>query len=157
MRINISFVVLVFISCVSDPPAAFSTIKVKSWKLFTNEVAGYSLSYPEELDINQHHDRKDVLFRYDGYPIIAVNFIDSTEGRKRGLWVQHPPVDDITLGSNSGKKYEYTHYDAIFGMPVQSYVISHQGKLLGLEFRKSGDLGPILKRILDSFSVIPES
>ena len=96
----------------------------------------------------------DALFRYDGYPIICINFIDSSEGRKRGLWVKHQPVGNIILSGISGKKYKYIHYDVVFGMPVQSYVIIHQGKQLGLEFRRSGDLGSVLTKIYNSFKLI---
>ena len=70
-----------------------------------------------------------------------------------GLWVKHQPVGDILLSGVQGKKYEYTHYDAVFGMPVQSYVIKYKGKQLGLEFRKSGDLGSVLEKIYQSFSL----
>jgi hypothetical protein len=142
---------LFFTACVSDAPEEFASIKAETWNSFTNEIAGYTLSYPNELEEDKSRDGKDALFRYNGYPIICVNFVDSTEGRKRGLWLKHQPVADILLNGVQGKKYEYIHYDAFFGMLVQSYVINHKGKQLGLEFRKSGDLGTVLEKVYHSF------
>ena len=142
---------LIFTACVSGVPEEFYLINAETWNSFTNEIAGYTLSYPNELEKDKSRDGKDALFRYNGYPIICVNFVDSTEGRKRGLWLKHQPVADILLNGVQGKKYEYIHYDAFFGMLVQSYVINHKGKQLGLEFRKSGDLGPVLEKVYHSF------
>ena len=144
---------LFFTACVSDAPEEFASIKAETWNSFTNEIAGYTLSYPNELEEDKSRDGKDALFRYNGYPIICVNFVDSIEGRKRGLWIKHSPAGNILLDGIQGHKYDYIHYDAIFGMPVQSYVIDHKGKQLGLEFRKSGDLGPVLEKIYHSFSL----
>ena len=140
-------------ACVSNAPEEFDSIKAGTWNALTNETAGYSISYPNELEVERSRDGKDVIFRYNGYPIICVNFVDSIEGRKRGLWIKHSPAGNILLDGIQGHKYDYIHYDAIFGMPVQSYVIDHKGKQLGLEFRKSGDLGPVLEKIYHSFSL----
>ena len=142
---------LIFTACVSDVPEEFYLINAETWNSFTNEIAGYTLSYPNELEKDKSRDGKDALFRYNGYPIICVNFVDSTEGRKRGLWLNYQPVADILLNGVQGEKYEYIHYDAFFGMLVQSYVINHKGKQLGLEFRKSGDLGTVLEKVYHSF------
>ena len=79
------------------------------------------------------------MFRFQGFPLIVVNYVDEREARNRGLWVNHDPKETISLGGKAGIKYEYTHYDAVFGMPVQSFVVEHGGKLLGIEFRKEGD------------------
>ena len=48
---------------------------------------------------------------------------------------------------------KYTHYDAVFRMPVHYYVINYKGKQLGLEFRKSENLGPVLETVYQSFSL----
>jgi len=154
MIIRSGIFLLLLTACVSNPPEKFDSIDAETWKSFTNEAVGYILSYPDELEENKSLDGKDVIFRFDGYPIICINYIDSTEGRQRGLWVKHQPVEDILLSNVPGKKYEYIHYDAVFGMQVQSYVINHKDKLLGLEFRKSGDLGPVLEKIYNSFKLI---
>ena len=153
MKNKAGLFLLFLVACVSDPPDEFDSIKARTWNTLTNETAGYSLSYPNELEVDRSRDGKDVLFRYDGYPIICINFVDSIEGRKRGLWIKYPPAGKILLDGIQGHKYDYIHYDAIFGMPVQSYVIDHKGKQLGLEFRKSGDLGPVLEKIYNSFSL----
>ena len=153
MIIRSGYVILFLTACVSDAPEEFDSINAEIWNSFTNKIAGYTLSYPDELEVDMSRNGKDVLFRYDGYPIICINFVDSSEGIKRGLWVKHQPVGNILLSGISGKKYEYIHYDVVFGMPVQSYVIDHKGKQLGLEFRKSGDLGPVLEKIYHSFSL----
>ena len=86
-----------------------SSINAEIWNSFTNKIAGYTLSYPDELEVDMSRNGKDALFRYDGYPIICINYVDSTEGRKRGLWVKHQPIGNILLSGISGKKYEYTH------------------------------------------------
>jgi hypothetical protein len=36
---------------------------------------------------------------------------------------------------------------------VQTYVIPHKDRYLGLELRKSGDLGPILEKIYNSVTL----
>ena len=154
MIIRSGYFLLFLTACVSDAPEEFDSINAEIWNSYTNEIAGYTLSYPDELEVDMSRNGKDALFRYDGYPIICINYVDSTEGRKRGLWVKHQPIGNILLSGISGKKYEYTHYDAVFGMPVQSYVIIHQGKQLGLEFRKLGDLGSVLTKIYNSFKLI---
>ena len=154
MIIRSGYFLLYLAACVSDAPDEFDSINAEIWNSFTNKIAGYTLSYPDELEVDMSRNGKDALFRYDGYPIICINFVDSSEGRKRGLWVKHQPVGNIILSGISGKKYEYIHYDVVFGMPVQSYVIIHQGKQLGLEFRRSGDLGSVLTKIYNSFKLI---
>ena len=153
-KIAILIINLFLSACISNPPEEINSIYPKAWKTFTNQIAGYSLSYPIEFEVDESRDGKDVIFRFDSYPIIAVNYVDSAEGRTRGLWVKHEPVDNIKLDGISGKKYEYTHYDAIFGMEVQSWVVSHKSKFLGLEIRKTGELGTILKKVRNSFKII---
>ena len=147
------FFSLLLFSCISEAPVEFSSIKAESWKTYSNELVGYSLQYPEELEVDKSCKGKDALFRFDGYPIISINYVDSTEGAKRGLWIRHKSLGPTELSGKKGLKYTYIHYDAIFGMPVQSYVIPHKDRYLGLEFRKSGDLGPILEKIYNSFTL----
>jgi len=155
MRVIQSYVFcLLLFSCISEAPIEFSSIKAESWKTYSNELVGYSLQYPEELEVDKSRRGKDALFRFDGYPIISINYVDSTEGAKRGLWIRHKPLGPTELSGKKGLKYAYTHYDAIFGMPVQSYVIRHKDHYLGLEFRKSGNLGPILEKVYRSLTLI---
>ncbi len=138
--------------CISKGPENVKLTDVKEWFSYSNSLIGYNLIYPSNYTLHEYHDGKDAIFRYHGYPIIVVNYVDEREGKDRGLWVKQDPKGNILLGGKTGKKYEYTHYDAVFGMPVQSFVVEHKGNLLGIEFRKEGDLDPVLSEVLSSFA-----
>ena len=97
----------------------------------------------EDIEIKQYSYNQGIDCVIDRPPSLA-------QDESRSIDVVLHAVDVL---AQQGKKYEYTHYDAVFGMPVQSYVIKYKGKQLGLEFRKSGDLGSVLEKIYQSFSL----
>ena len=101
MKNRLGLFLFIFTSCVSDLPIEFEFIKADVWKTFSNGIAEYFLSYPKELEIDHGWSVKDVLFPYDGYLLF---FFDSTEGSKRGLWINHQSVDNIILSGIQGEK-----------------------------------------------------
>ena len=140
-----------------NPPAEGVT-----WKVYSNAVVGYTLEYPEVYEPQEHHEGRDVLFRYDGYPVISISHVDEEEGRNRGLWVGRQPLERIWLAEREGDQYHYRHYDGPFYMRTVSYVVPHQGKSLGLEFRThqtepDGVQRHILRsfRFVDSIASVP--
>ena len=138
--------------CISKAPENIKLDEVGEWKTYTNPLVGYNLKYPSNYQLHEYHEGKTTIFRYQGFPLVVVNYVNEKEGKNRGLWVKHAPKEKKQLGGKLGKKYEYTHYDVFHGMPVQSFVVEHKGKLLGLEFRKEGILDPVLKVVLSSFT-----
>ena len=119
----------------SPPPNPAASAVV--WKTYSSSVVGYSLEYPNVYTSQEHHQGRDVLFRYDDYPVISISHVDDDDddGRSRGLWVKHGAVRSIQLSGRQGKQYRYDHYDGPFYMSTMSYVVPHQKKFLGLEFR----------------------
>lgn len=137
--------------CESTPPELPDPASV-SWITYTNPVLGYSVDVPSSFVRQENSRNPSVLFRYDGFPVVAVNFVSREEGKKRGLWVGKEPAGTIHLGNRDGKRYVYRHYDGPSYMRTMSYVVEHQGKYLGLEFR-TGNEEPdtVQSRILASF------
>jgi len=124
-----------------------------TWATYSSAKLQYTLGYPTVLKI-QESGNGDVLFRHGwGVPVL-VRFTDETEGRKRGAWFGHEPIEKITLGGREGNKFIYEHWDGPFGARTVSYVVEHQGEFLGLEFRADGDLSEIQHRMLASFSFL---
>ena len=103
MIIRSGIFLLFFGACVSDAPEKFDSINAETWNSFTNEKVGYTLTYPDKLEEDKSRNGKDVIFRFDGYPIICINFVDSTEASKRGLWLKHQPVGNIILSGVQSK------------------------------------------------------
>jgi len=122
-----------------------------NWSTYTNSRLGYSVSYPAVLQLEEFGDGS-VLFRngMDGVPIL-VRFADEQEGKKRDLWFGHEPVEKINLAGRDGNKFIYSHHDGPFSTRTVSYVVAHQEKYLAVEFRASGELNEIQRRVLDSF------
>jgi hypothetical protein len=121
-----------------------------TWTTYMNTELGYTLSHPVIFKPEVYGDG-NVLFRYRmGVPVL-VRFTDEEDGRRRGAWFGHDPVEKVQLGDRSGQKFIYTHWDGPFGARTVSYVVQYKGKFLALEFRTDGDLYQFQKRILDSF------
>lgn len=137
-------------ACRGTPPPPPLAGEVQ-WKAYSNAVVGYSLEVPDVYDPRAAHAGKDVLFRYQGYPVLVVNYIDEAEGKSRGLWPGHERAGEIELAGRSGNKYVYDHYDGPSSMRTVSYVVEHRGKFLGLEFRTTLDApDAIQERIVES-------
>ena len=69
------------------------------WERFTRPELGYALDYPDICVLDKSNSGPvGTMFRWDGTPIIVVNYVDDQEGRKRGLWVRHQPGGEIKLG-----------------------------------------------------------
>ena len=144
---------MLFFSCENSPPPALSMVRIH-WATYENLKADYSLQYPSAYSWREHHSGQDVLFRYDGFPLLAVNRTTEEKARKRGLWVDHEPVsDEIVFGGKRGRKYIYKHYDGPFYMKTLSYVVEDDGKYIALEFRTlNTELDSVQKHIVESFS-----
>ena len=122
-----------------------------NWSTYTNSKLGYSVSYPAVLQLEEFGDGS-VLFRngMDGVPIL-VRYADEQESKKRDLWFGHEPMEKINLAGRDGSKFIYSHHDGPFSARTVSYVVAHKEKYLGVEFRASGELNEIQRRVLDSF------
>jgi len=119
------------------------------WRSYTHPGLGYSMEIPKACTIQQ-----DTIFRYDGQPILCVNYVTPAEGRRRGLWPGNDPMGTITLAGRQGRKYIYQHCDGLSCMNVISYVIDYRGRELGVEFRMQGDeLGEVQRHVLESFTL----
>lgn len=123
-----------------------------AWSTYHNDSLGYSLRYPAACSVDEDDGGRVVRFRYHGAPIIVVTFASEREAARRGLWPDHLPVGEATLGGRAGEKYVYNHYDGPFGVHTVSYVVPHEGRQLGMEFRTDDDdPSPVQRQILGSF------
>jgi len=126
-----------------------------AWAQYRNDAVGYSLSYPAACSVEEDDAGMTVRFRYHGAPIIAVTLASENEAARRGLWPDHLPVGVATLGGREGEKYVYNHYDGPFGLHTVSYVVPHDDRELGLEFRTDDDDPSLVQRqILSSFRFV---
>ncbi len=133
-----------------NPPA-----NAVAWKIYSNPSVGYTFEHPDLYEVEEHHDGRTVLLRYDGYPVVSIRHVDEQEGRSHGLWIKHDAVGTIELDSRAGLKYIYDHYDGPFYMRTVSYVVEHGDRFLGLEFRTDREeLDDIQRRVLQSFRFV---
>ncbi len=121
------------------------------WRTYVDTAVGYSVSHPEAFRASPEGDG-NTLFRLagDGVPVV-VRYTTEEEGRRRGAWFGHPPVEAITLDGVPGMRYVYEHWDLIFATRTVAYVVPLHDRWLGLEFRTSGELSPVQQRMLDTF------
>lgn len=123
-----------------------------SWTSYTHPSVGYRLDVPSGCNAQEQGD--DVVFRWNGQPILCVHYVTRERGRRRGLWPGNDPVGRITLAGHAGKRYVYQHYDGPSCMNVVAYVIPYGGRELGLEFRThASELGPLQRHVVDSFAL----
>ena len=137
------------VGCESTPhwPEATRTKLVT----YRNERVGYVVLYPDVCHIQEYDG--GTIFRFDGAPIMVVNYVTEREGGKRGLWPGHKPAGSVELGGKDGKKFIYSHCDGPFCMHTVSYVVPHHGKYIGVEFRmEANEPSQLQQRILDSFA-----
>lgn len=140
-------------SCENRPPPALSMASVE-WATYTNEKVGYTVQYPANYTLDKSRNGRDVLFRYDGFPVLAVNFTTTDEADGRGLWADHEPVGDVDLAGQQGRQYVYNHYDGPFYMRTLSYVVEHRDRFLAVEFRTQNEsVDSLQHHILRSFTL----
>ncbi len=137
--------------CTKRGPENIGIGEVSKWKTYTNDQVGYTFQYPAEFEARDHHEGTDVMLRYKGYPIVAVNFCDEDEARSRGLWAQGEPEGQIALSGRTGQLYRYKHQDTFTMMPCISFVVPHRDRFLALEFRREGELDAVMQRIRQTF------
>ena len=149
-RVGLLTLVALLCACRGTPPEAPDASSVE-WARYDNPVVGFSMEYPDSYAVDEEADGLGVIFRHDGYPVIAIRHVDERESDRRGLWGDHEPVDAIELAGRRGKRYDYNHSDGPFYMRTVSYVVAHRGKFLGVEFRTNLDRpDAIQQRVLDS-------
>lgn len=138
-------------SCRAPAPPSLDFQQVK-WRRYENTTAHYSLQYP---DIYKLEEEKTggALFRHNGVPLL-VRFTDEIEGRLRGAWFGSKAAGEIELSGRKGLKYVYNHFDGPSYVRTIAYVVAHEGKYLGLEFRSDADeLDKVQQKILASFTI----
>ncbi len=65
------------------------------------------VGYPYRSAQSRRFEDGEVFFRYGmGVPVL-VRFTDEAEGRKRGAWFGHEPVEKIKLAGHDGEKFIY--------------------------------------------------
>src|SRR6185295_12922205 len=79
---------LLGVACRNTPPPPPDPATLK-WTTYSNPVVGYTLEVPDLYRPSTHHGDRDVMFRYDRFPVLVVNYIDLEEGKHRGLWPGH--------------------------------------------------------------------
>lgn len=144
-------------SCCQENVPALESLNTDTltWAAYTHPAVPYSLRYPEVFTVEEEK-AGSVFFRYGcGVPVV-VRFHDEKEGRRRGAWFGHDPVQDIQLHGHAGKKYIYDHNDGPFSARTVAYVVPFRDKFLGLEFRTPGELNAVQERILESFTMPTE-
>ena len=142
---------LLMTGCSGTPPAN-PAVDAVVWRTYSNPMVGYSLEYPEIYTPQERYQGRDVLFRYDNYPVVSISHVNEEEGTSRGLWVKHGAVGSIQLSGREGNQYQYDHYDGPFYMRTVSYVVPHRERFLGLEFRTDLEQpDEVQTRILQSF------
>ena len=152
LALLVSLLLPLLIGCTEEKSLHSLNVDSLSWTEYTNREVRYSLRYPTVFTVDD--DAADNVFlRYSGAPPVVVRFIDEEEGRRRGTWFGHNPVEDIQLASRSGKKYVCDHWDGPFRARTIAYVIPYRDKYLGLEFRTDRELYPVQERILSSFTL----
>ncbi|NNE08332.1 MAG: hypothetical protein HKN20_07190 [Gemmatimonadetes bacterium] len=137
--------------CTKRGPETIGIGEVSKWETYTNEQVGYTFQYPAEFEARDHHEGRDVVLRYKGYQIVAINYCDEEEARARGLWADAEPEGQIELSGRTGRLYRYQHQDTFTLMPCISFVVPHRDRSLGLEFRREGELDAVMKRIRQTF------
>lgn len=125
---------LFWLGCQSKAPKNPDIADV-NWQTYSNENIKISLTYPDIYEVDENLDAHGALFRYGGHPVISLRFTDEHQGKSHGLWFGHKPEKSIELGGRNGLKYVYNHYDGPLYMRTVSYVVEHEDKYLGLEFR----------------------
>jgi len=133
----------------APPPPAEGSF---AWTTYTNEAVGYTISIPDVYAIDEEGAGAGVFLRWDGRVPVKVYLTDERNGRRNGLWPGEEPSGEIELDGRAGHLYEYDHWDGPFGSAMRSYVVPHDGKELGLEFRSDGELHAVNQQILDSFT-----
>jgi len=139
--------------CKEDvPPLSEQQPDRLQWVSYTHPAISYTLRYPD-IFMAEEEKAGSVFFRYGcGVPVV-VRFLDEKEGRRRGAWYGHEPLEDIQLSGRAGKKYIYEHNDGPFSIRTVAYVVPYRGKYLGLEFRTPGELNEVQQHVLASFEL----
>lgn len=123
---------------------------------YRNPNVGYSVLRPAVCRIHEYEG--GTIFRYDGAPIMCVNFETEDGAKRRGLWAKHDPVAEADLGGRRGEKFRYDHYDGPIFMRTLSYVVPHKGKYVALEFRsRGGTITELQDAIIASFRFVDDA
>lgn len=140
---------VVLASCQSSPPQ-WPRADAVQWEPYTRADIGWSVETPTTFQPDQVGD--DTVFRYHGFPIFRVLFVDDAAARQRGLWAQSRPIGAVTIDGRPAAAYSYDHEDFFTYTHTLAYVLPYQGKQLGIEFRTEGEnLDATQQRILSSF------
>ena len=117
------------------------------WTTYANEAVGYKMEIPDVYRIDEEGGGDAVYFRWDGRVPVKVYLTDERNGRRKGLWPGEDPSGPIELGGRPGQLYEYDHWDGPFNSAIRAYVVPHEGKELGLEFRSDEELHAVNQRM----------
>lgn len=133
---------------VDDPPApAPGTFE---WTEYRDSRLGVRLAVPDVYRPRVDGDGSAVFFESPRGIPVKLYWTTESEASGRGLWFGSSPAGEIRLDGVDGHLFAYSHCDGPLCSPMRSYVVPYRGKQLALEFRSSGDLHPVHRRILES-------
>ena len=87
----------------------------------------------------------------DGGVPALVRLTTEKEGRARGAGFGHPEDGLDVLAGRPCRRIIYDHHDGPFASRTIAYVLPVGDRFLGLEFRSTGPLDPVQRRMLASF------
>lgn len=143
---------LLLAGCGRDTPPPNPESASVRWQTYTDPRLGFSFEHPDVFEVSNDREGRGLILRYDGYPVVSVGHYSESEADSRGLWAGREPQGAIRLGGRPGVRYVYDHSEVLSSMRTVSYVVEHDGKFLGLEFRTDLDRpDAVQQHMLDSF------
>ncbi len=138
--------------CSLQGPEELDWSKVE-WAVYENPELGISMKYPDVYKVRED-ERQGILFKYKGKLHMAIRYVNEKQGKRDGLWFNHPVSGHTELGFRDGSLYIYDYFTGPFFTRTLAYVVEHDDRYLGLEFRtRKGvlDLDDVQSEILYSF------
>jgi hypothetical protein len=123
------------------------------WVTYRNEAVGYEVKIPDIYNPIEWEDGSGVAFKRNGNETVMLVRWANEADKSRGIWLSHNPNGTCVLFGQSGRTYDYIHYDGPFGIRTRSWVIPYKNRELGVEFRMI-NITKVEKQILDSFRLI---
>jgi hypothetical protein len=151
---RIGFLIALLTGCTSEAPEPLELSSI-NWMRYSSVELGVELRVPDTWSIEEHEDDSGVIFRQDGYPVLAISLLDENQARERGLWADHEPIgEDIFMGQPA-QSYRYDHQDVLYILPTLSWVIPWRSRFLEVAFRTSKDQVDITQQaILGNFRLL---
>jgi len=152
LRLILILILAPISGCISQGHANTNTDSIR-WILYRNEAIGFEIKIPDIYKPTEWQNGTDVSFRRNGEEIVLLVRWVKDDDTSSGIWMSQESNGTCTLFGQSGKTYDYVHYDGFSGIRTRSWVIPYGGRELGVEFRTL-NITKVEKQILDSFRLI---